>query len=203
MIIPLLTILFFGVGCGKGEEVAGNDEVVNEESETEEAPGVITDIDSAELEGDETETDKPASVKYFEPGRWWEDSPPPTEIAKEDIEGRRYMMATYDEDGNLLSWSNYDENGEKCFGPDEWNSMIHSYEYTYNDNGKRISETTIGIDGEPVASYLPPGKYREETVYDKEGNAVCDRWLYLNGKIREFTTDEEGNLDERWYKPGE
>jgi hypothetical protein len=139
------------------------------------------------------------AVKYFEPN-----AGPGTghgvEIPAGDVEGRPYLLATYDAAGNLLSESFYDENGGKCFGPEEWNSMIHRYEYTYDD-GRKTSATTLGLDGEPAASYLPPGKYREETAYDDGGDVECSRWIFLDGKIVERTSDDEGNLTEKVLFP--
>ena len=142
-------------------------------------------------------------VKYFEsrcgPGSGYEQ-----EILEDDIDGRPYLLATYDENGNLLSESFYDENGKKCFGPEEWNSMIHRYEYTYDGNGYRTSVSDKGLDGEPVASYLPPGVHRWEWTRDDEGRMLSERMCYLNGKIREKIYDEQGELiSERCYKPDE
>ncbi len=168
------------VGCGVAEGTAGEGKVINGEGETKE----------------------PASIKYFEPNAG-PSGGEGFEIHEGEIEGRPYLMVTYDENGNLLSESFYDENGDKCFGPNEWNSMIHRYEYTYNESGQETSETTLGMNGEPVASYLPPGKYRSETYYNEDGEILYGRWLYLDGKIREFTPDGEGGLNERVYRADE
>jgi YD repeat-containing protein len=196
----IIIIFLFGCGCDKEPDSAVDSERVNEESETEKASidGVNTDL--PEHIEDESVEDENVTVKYFKPrsgpGSGYEEG-----IPEDDIDGRSYLLATYDENGKLLSESFYDEKGEKCFGPEEWNDMIHRYEYTYDDNGNRTSVSDKGLDGEPVASYLPPGVHRWEWTYDDEGRRLSERMCYLNGNIRENIYDEEGELISEWcYK---
>jgi hypothetical protein len=194
----LLVALVFGVGCKGTEEPVNVPENTNEGSPSiSPDSGAINDT----LE-EHPDLGEDLTTKYFEPYAG-PSGGEGVEIPEGETAGRPYLMATFDENGNLLSESFYGESGEKCFGPNEWNSMIHSYEYTYDANSNKTSVTTLGIDGEYVASCLPPGVYRWEWEYDGKGNSISERMLYLDGKVREFTPDGEGGVTERWYRADE
>ena len=163
--------------------------------------------------------DKKDNVRYRMDFEYDEENKLTRKTVKERGKPARWLIATYDEQGNLIGYRNDDDRqsryGSQVSIDRDSSDQITAinmksrsgtndrWVYEYNEDGKILKATLLNADAALSQSKWGEEKRRMEFTYDAQGNEV--RWTLSEGETvkqrRDREYDDAGNMiSEHFYR---